>query len=266
MPLLENLDEFKNVSPALQWAIFIVGALIALVAVFALGVSIWLAIKYYKYNRVKNSANMTGKEAARTLLDKNGLKHVAVSTWGSFIFGNSYSHYFNKVRLRRLTLNKNSLTSLAMASQKTGLAVLDKEGDADMKARIRMTPFIYFGPFMFVPLVAGGILLDYFVFNMRGVATTICLCVSVLLYVISFVMSIKVLKTEVKAQKKAFEMLKKENMATDEELEQINELFKLYNIEYVNDIIIAFLEMIMRVLSIIADVQNGSLSNKGSQD
>ncbi len=261
MPLFENLEEFKNVSPAVQWAIFIVGALIALVALVSTFVSIWLMIRYFKFNRKQNKIGKSGKEIARDILDKNGLQHIKVSVWGSMIFGNSYSHYFKKVRLRRLTQNKKSVTSLAMASQKSALAIMDKEGDKDMKARVRLTPLMYFGPFAFIPLVLIGIALDFIVFNLTGVATIISAGVGLLLYVISFVLSIKVLKTEVKAQQLAMSILKKDNMATDEEIEMLKELYKLYNIEYVNDIIIAFLQMIYRVLMIIAKIQQTS-SNK----
>ena len=262
MPLLENLEEFKNVSPALQWAIFIIAVLIALVAFFSTCVSIWLAIKYIRFNRRKNSIGKTGKEVARNLLDKNGLGHIKVSVWGSMLFGNSYSHYFKKVRLRRLTQNKKSITSLAMASQKSALAIMDKNGDVDMKSRIRLTPFIYFGPFAFIPLILIGVAIDYLLFNLSGAATVICASTGLLLYVISFILSIKVLKTEVKAQKLAINILKKENMATSEEIDMMQELYKLYNIQYVNDIIIAFLQMIYRVLMLIAKIQQNSSNNK----
>ena len=261
MPLLENLEEFKNVSPALQWAIFIVGCLIALVAVVAISISIWLAIKYIAYNRRMNSANLTGREAARKILDANGLQHIRVSTFGSFLFGNSYSHYFKKVRIRRLTNNKPSITSLAIGAEKASLAILDKERDPDMVTRVRLTPFIYFGPIAFIPIVAIGVAIDLIMYNFSGVATTIATAVGLLLYVISFVLSIKILKTEVKAQKKAIEIMGKENMANEEELEMMRELYKIYNIQYVNDIIMEFLQLIMRVLQIIAKAQNSSSSN-----
>ncbi len=262
MPLFDGLEGFENVSPVLQWAIFIVGVLILVVAAFSICVSIWLSWKYIRFNRKKNSANMTGKQVARTLLDKNGLKNIKVSSWGSLTFGNSYSHYFKKVRLRRLTLNKKSITSIAMATEKTALAVMDKEGDADMKTRIRLTPLIYWGPLAFIPLIVVGLIIDLILFNFTGVVTTIFAAIGLLFYVISFVLSIKVLKTEIKAQKKAIQMLKAENMATGEEIDMITELYKIYNIQYVNDIIMAFLEMILRVLRFIANTQNSkSTSN-----
>ena len=74
-------------------------------------------------------------------------------------------------------------------------------------------------------------------------------------------MSVKVLKTEVKAQNKAYDLLKANNMATDEELVMLKKLFKLYNIEYVNNMIISLLELIYRILQIIAYVQDNTANN-----
>ena len=260
MPLLEGYEEFQNVSPVLQWAIFVVGVLIIAVGVVSVGVSIWLMIKYIRFNHIKNSANMSGNDVARKLLDKNGLQDVRVSSWGSLIFGNSYSHYFNKVRLRRLTKNKKSITSLAIAAEKTSLAVMDREGDPDMRTRVRLTPFIYFGPIAFIPLVLLGVIIDYILFSFTGYITIATAVAGLAIYAVSFVMAIKVLKTEVKAQRRAIQMLLDENMATQEEASMMQELFHIYNIEYVNDIVMEFLQMIMRVLNILADQQNGSRS------
>ena len=258
MALFDGIEEFENVSPGIQWAIFIVGCLILLVALVAVVVSIWLSVKYITFNRRQNSQNISGGDAARKILDKNGLEHIKISTFGSIFFGNSYSHYFKKVRIRRFTKNHTSITSLAIGAEKSALAIMDKEGDKDMKHRIALTPLIYFGPVAFIPILAVGVLLDYLVFNLSGVSTLISAGLGILLYVISFVLSIKVLKTEVKAQKKACEILKKEGMATDEEIKMMDELFKLYNIQYVIDIIIELLQMIMKVLEVVAKFQNSS--------
>ena len=83
-------------------ALAIVGCLIAIVGAYALVVSVWLMVKYVRFNRLENSAGLTGQEVARKILDANGLNHIGVKVTGSFIFGNSYSHYFKKVRLRRV--------------------------------------------------------------------------------------------------------------------------------------------------------------------
>ena len=268
MPIFDNIPElkeaFQGVSVGLQWAIFIVACLIIVVALVSVVISIWLAIKYVVYNRRMNSKGITGADAARQILDKNGLQKIKVSTFGSLLFGNSYSHYFKKVRIRRLTNKKPSITSLAIGAQKASLAILDKEGDKDMKTRIILTPLMYFGPFAFIPLLIVGILIDVIVFGFNGWCTMIFAGLGLLFYVISFVLSVMVLKTEVKAQKKAVQILKDDDMATEEEIDMMKELFKLYNIQYVNDLIMEFLQMLLKILQFVAKIQGNSSSNSSN--
>ena len=245
----------SNVNPVLLVAIIIVAGLIAVVSAVSVGVSIWLAVKYVKFNRRQNSAGITGSDAARKILDDNGLQKIRVSVVGSVLFGNSYSHWFKKIRLRRLTNKKTSITSLAMGAQKSCLAILDKENDPDMRQRVRLIPLITFGPFAFIPLLAVGVALDILVFNTTGVATIVCAGLGILFYVLSFILSIKVYKTEIKAQERAYIVLKEERLATDEEIELMKELFKLYNIQYINDMILAFLQVLLKILLLIAKAQ-----------
>lgn len=250
---------FDGVSDSIIIAMAVVGIALLIMSIIALVVSIILGICYMKYNRTNNSANQTGEVIAREVLDKNELQHIKVSKNGSILFGNSYSHFFKKVRLRRLTWQKTSVSSMAMAVQKSCLAILDKENDPDMKARIRMTPIIYFGPLAYIPLVIIGAIIDYFVFNGESANFTIIFtCAGTLIYVVSFIMSIKVMKTEKKAQERALSVMKEDGIATDEEVTMCKKLFKLYNIEYINNMIIALLELVYRVLQIIAYIQNSS--------
>ena len=248
-----------GVSEGVIIAMSVVVGLLIIASIFAFGISIYLSISYVRYNKKQNSCGKTGEQIARKILDHHELGHIKVSKTGSIMFGNSYSHYFKKVRLRRLTWKKQSVTSLAMAAQKSALAVLDKENDKDMRTRIRLTPLIYFGPIAFVPMVIVGVLLD--VLLSTGFCGILFTVLGLGFYLLSFVMSILVLKTEKKAQKRAYEIMKEEGLATEEELESCKKLFRLYNIEYINDMVIALLELIYRVLQIIAYVQNSSSSS-----
>ena len=242
----------------LEIALMIVGILIGIVGTVSLGVSAWLAIQYIKFNKKENSVGLTGEEVARKILDDNGLKHIKVKVTGSLMFGNSYSHIFKKVRLRRFTRKKHSLTSLGIGAQKAALAILDKDGDPDMKKRIRLYPLITFGPFAFIPLITVGALLDYFVFNQSGICVYILGALGLLFYVYAVVLTVVTLKTEKKAQAKAYEILEKENLATSEELRDLKDLFRLYNIQYVNDIILSSLELLYTILQIAIAVNNNS--------
>jgi Zn-dependent membrane protease YugP len=151
-----------------------------------------------------------------------------------------------------MTRHETSLTALGMGAQKAALAVLAKEGDPDMKRQIRLVPLITFGPFAFIPLILVGIALDIYVFNQSGTCTMILGGLGLLFYIYSIVLSITTLKTEKKAQVRANEILTEQGLITAEESANLKKLFHLYNVQYVNDIILSVLELIYNVLKIVA--------------
>lgn len=243
---------------ALEIALLVVGVLIAIVGMVSGITSIWLTVKYFRFNRRENSLGLTGIEIARKILDDNGLEHIKVKRTGSLLFGNSYSHYFKKVRLRGLIRHETSLTSMGIGAQKAALAILDKEGDEDMRKRIRLVPLITFGPFAFIPLILIGGVLDYFVFNGNGICTLVLGAIGLLFYVYSVVLSVLTLKTEKKAQNRAYDILKRDYHITAEELSALKELFHLYNIQYINDIILSSLELLYTILEIAIAVKGNA--------
>ena len=147
-----------------------------------------------------------------------------------------------------------------MGAQKASLAILDAEGDKDMKKRIRLYPIITFGPFAFIPLILIGVALDYFLFNQSGVLTFVFAGLGVLFYIYAIVLSVVSLKTEKKAQLKAYDILKEKNIVTTDELGALKELFHLYNVQYVNDIILASLELLYFILQILSMLQGDNAS------
>ena len=254
-------DTLNGFTETLIVALVIVGTLIILVSIFAFCVSIYLTISYIKYNRKKNSAGVTGEEACRKILDDNDLTNIKITKNGSILFGNSYSHYFKRVRLRRLTYRKKSITSLAMASQKASLAILDKEGDEDMKKRIRLTPIVIFGPFAFLPILLIGLVLDVLFFNCEGYITIVAIVLGLIIFISSFVCAFMEIKTEKKAQIKALEILEEDGLATEEERKMMKHLFKLYNIEYINNLVLAILEVIYDLLKLALSIATKTSDN-----
>ena len=259
--IIDIIKANTGASDGIAIAMLIVGILIVIFGLIGVGISIMLFFKYHRLNKTKNSCGLTGDQVARKILDDNGLENIKVKCTGSILFGNSYSHYFKKVRLRRMTHKKSSVTALAMAAQKSSLAVMDKENDPIMKTRNVLIPLQLFGPMMFVPLVVIGVLIDLFILSSTSyVVTFICAGFGVLLYAISFALTIVILKAETKAQAKSLVILRQEGLATESELEDIKELYKYYNLEYVNNMILAFLELVLKVLQIIASAQGGGLN------
>ena len=238
----------------LDIALIVVSVLLTIVSLASCVISVWLFRRYRRFNKQENSIGKTGTQIAREILDNNGLQHIQVKRTGSLFFGNSYSHYFKKVRLRSFIRHENSLTSLGMGAQKAALAILDKENDPDMRKRIRLIPLITFGPFAFIPLVVIGALLDFYVFNESGVCTIGLGCLGILFYAYAIVLSVQTLKTERKAQQRAYEILRDDYHITDSELTDLKDLFHLYNVQYVNDIILSSLELLYTVLKVAAEL------------
>lgn len=250
-------------SDGIAIAMLIVGILIVIFALVGVSISIVLFFKYHRLNKTKNTCGLTGEQAARKILDDNGLEHIKVKCTGSIIWGNSYSHYFKKLRLRRFTYKKDSVTSLAMAAQKSSLAILDKENDPVMKTRNVLIPLQIFGPIMFLPLVVIGVIIDLLIAmnndtSPNFVFTFIMAGLGLAFYVVAFALTVVILKAETKAQAKSIEILRKEKLATESEIEDIKGLYKIYNLEYINNMIMAFLELLLRVLQIVAAVQGNS--------
>lgn len=247
-----DMVDFSNIrlDLGLQVALTIVGVFIGIVAFASTIVSVWLMLQYTKFNHKENSAGLTGEEVARKVLDDHDLRHIKVKVTGSILFGNSYSHFFKKVRLRRWTRNKTSITALGMGAQKACLAILDDEGDPDMKKRVRLYPLITFGPFAFIPMILVGTVLDYLMFQQSGICVYVLGGLGLLFYIYAIVLAVLTLKTEQKAQERAYAILQRSHLANEEELADLKELFRLYNIQYINDIIMASLELIYKLLKI----------------
>ena len=247
--------------------IIILGIFLFFLSIVALFYSIKLAISYHKFNRQKVKSGITGKECARKLLDENDLQKIKVKKSGlfmSFVKGNSYSHYFKNIRLRNKTFNKPSLSSVAMAGEKVGLAILDKEKDPDMVKRIKLVPIVSFGPFFFIVIVGLGLLLDIFIFKTGGVVSIIATVLSILFYIWIFFLALRTLKTEKKAQEKALIMLRSHNYLDDDEIEDAKKLYRLYNINYKIELLIALIQAIIEILKIVLKIMEATKKSSNS--
>jgi Zn-dependent membrane protease YugP len=105
-----------------------------------------------------------------------------------------------------------------------------------------------------------GGLLDFFLFHGSGVCTLVLGAIGLLFYVYSIALSVLTLKTEKKAQNRAYEILEREYHITEDELSALKELFHLYNIQYINDIILSFLELLYTALEFAIAVK-GNVDN-----
>ena len=74
-------------------------------------------------------------------------------------------------------------------------------------------------------------------------------------------MQVLQIKTEKVAQTKALDMMEKDGLATPEEVILCTSLYRLYNIEYINNLILEILQFILKILQIAAKAKSGSSSS-----
>lgn len=256
--LLAN-DGTAIASYAITVIIAIIGIAIAVLSIIAFFVRISIMIKYYGYRNLQNSIDMTAKEISDYFLKVTGIEGVKVkkaSFFRAMIYGNSYSVYKNTIFLRRSIFNEKSLTAVATACQKVGLAVQHKNKDKKFLTVYKFKPLIIIAPFLFLPIALAGVLLDLFVFKGVGIFTVITSSIAFLYFIISFVVMMFTISVEKKANEKALELMKEHKILTEEENKKVKSLFDTFIKAYIIDFIINILYIVWYVLKIVLKVIN----------
>ena len=125
----------------IELALVVVSILLGIAIVVALIAQIAIIIGYIKGNRMQNSLGLTGGDFARRLLDQNGMPEVQVKKCTflrMLLFGNHYSISKRTVYLRKRTIDKTSVTSVAIAAQKVALAEQHRDGNKAMIIRLSL--------------------------------------------------------------------------------------------------------------------------------
>ena len=232
-----------------------VAILLGLAILAAFIAQIVIAIGYWRGNRTNNSLGLTGGEYARKLLDQNGMPYVQVKKCGiirTILFGNHYSISKRTVYLRMRTINKPSLTAVAIAAQKVALAEQHRDADTKMIVRSRLQGLGVFAPFLFVPLVLIGLLVDLFVLQTL-LLSLITAGVGLLFILFGFIVTVLNIPVEKKAMKRAQVLLESE--LTGEEMLTVQKIFRSYLVEYVLQFIIAILRIIQLILKILISIR-----------
>ncbi len=110
---------------------------------------------YGKYSKVRNNENITGAQAARAVLDSQGLQSVRIEA----IPGELTDHYDPRDRTLRLSQGVYGVPSIAaigIAAHEAGHAIQHAKAYGPLKARTALVPAVSFGSnFGFIVLIAG---------------------------------------------------------------------------------------------------------------
>lgn len=108
---------------------------------------------FAQYSKVRAVSGITGAQAARRILDANGLQHVAVERTEGMLS----DHYDPRSKTLRLSPDVFSMPSLAavgVAAHEAGHALQDKSNYAPLQLRSAMVPTVqigsWLGPIIFI--------------------------------------------------------------------------------------------------------------------
>lgn len=113
---------------------------------------------FNKYSKVRNMRNLTGAEAARRMLDANGLYDVQIYPVG----GSLTDHYDPRTRslhLSQTVYGVNSVAAVSVACHEAGHALQHAHGYVPLKFRNSIVPVVNFASNLTWPMILIGILL-----------------------------------------------------------------------------------------------------------
>lgn len=143
------------------FAYYATGILLIPAIIFTLYAQMRVQASFKKYSRIRNHRNMTGAQAARRVLDANGLGDIQIEA----VSGSLTDHYDPRAKVLRLSesvCDVNSVAAISVACHEAGHAIQHANGYAPLKIRNSIVPLANFASnFSWILVVIGIALLAY---------------------------------------------------------------------------------------------------------
>ena len=197
---------------------------------------------FKKYSRVASRSGMTGAQAARRLMELNGIYDVSIER----VSGNLTDHYDPSKKVLRLSDSVYSDTSVAaigVAAHETGHAIQHARGYAPLTLRTVMVPLANLGSTLSMPLIFLGIL---FSFSSRMGNSMINL--GILLFGLSVVFTIITLPVEFNASRRAVACLGDSGILYDDEIGGVKKVLSAAAMTYVASTAVALANFLRLII------------------
>lgn len=188
---------------------FVVYGLTIISLVITIGAQIFVNSSYNKYRRVNNKRGLTGREAARSLLDNYGLSNVKVEVTHGFL-SDHYDPRSKSVRLSSENYNGASISAVSVACHECGHAMQDKDNYFFMKIRSSLVPITNFASYAGYFAIMIGIIFGAINFIWTGI----------LLEIVILLFQVVTLPVEFNASSRALKAIEKERFFTNDELKK----------------------------------------------
>lgn len=162
---------------------------------------------YAKYSKRISTRNITGAEAARTILDINGLSDISIEK----IEGNLTDNYDPRKKVIHLSsgvYDSASVAAIGIAAHETGHAVQHSKRYFPLQIRNAIIPVTQIGSTLAFPLILIGVIM-----NFRPL-----IYAAIVFFALAALFQLITLPVEYNASNRAVETLDKMNILNDEEL------------------------------------------------
>ena len=176
---------------------------------------------FAKYERVRSATGMTGAQAARRILDSNGLHNVAVERVNGFLS----DHYDPRQKVLRLSpqvYDTPSLAAVGVAAHEAGHALQDQQHYAPLQLRSALVPSVQIGGWVGPLIFFIGLSLN----------TTVA-WIGLILFGLTALFALVTLPVEFDATKRAKLLLVNQGILAPQEIQGVNQVLDAAALTYV---------------------------------
>lgn len=196
--------------------------LVLIGAVLSMWASSRVSGTFNKFARVRSASGMTGAEAARRLLQSQGIYDVTVEA----VRGELTDHYDPRsktVKLSESVCNQTSIAALGVAAHECGHAIQDNVGYSPLRIRSAFVPIANFGSQLSLPLI----FLGYFI------GLTPFITVGIWMFVLAVAFQLITLPVEFNASSRALTLLDETGIMGTTEVTQAKKVLSAAALTYV---------------------------------
>ncbi len=200
-------------------------------------IALWAQFKvnstYSKYSSVEARSGLTAAQAARMLLDQNGLSNVRIERIRGHLTDN-YDPSSKVLHLSDDVIDSTSIAALGVAAHEAGHAVQDAQGYRPLMLRSAMVPVTRIGSGLAIPLFMLGL-----IFAWEPLVN-----VGILLFSLVVVFSLVTLPVEFNASRRALETLEGSGMLDTDEVSGARSVLSAAALTYVASALQAILNLL----------------------
>lgn len=206
--------------------ILIPGLLIALYA------QIRISSTYAKYNEIKNIKGISGYEAARMILDRNGMNNVQVQTIGGKLSDN-FDPRTNTLNLSEKVSKERTIAAISIAAHECGHAIQHQENYGPIRLRSVLVPVVRVSSILSWILIIAG-----YVMGILGMTT-----IGIIFFSTMVVFQLVTLPVEFNASQRALVQLESAGIATQTEAYGARKVLNAAAFTYVAATLVALLQL-----------------------